>query len=128
MTEPACVENRMSSAEQTSDDQGHEQPWTLGKLLTWTTDFLKERGSDSAQLDAQLLLAHARGCERIDLYTAYDEVASDELRTTFRDLVRHGSQHSTLSTMGECRYGNRLRQALVRSRSQPAARRSAIQR
>ena len=30
----------------------------------------------------------ARGCRRIDLYTAYGEPADDETRTTFRELVR----------------------------------------
>lgn len=78
----------MSSSEQTSDAQHSSPSWTLGKLLTWTTDFLKQQGSESAQLDAQLLLAHARKCERIELYTAYDVEASEALRTEFRELVR----------------------------------------
>ena len=43
----------------------------MGRLLTWTTDYLRQRGSDSPQLDAQLLLAHARQCRRIDLFTSY---------------------------------------------------------
>ena len=34
-----------------------------------------------------MLLADARGCKRIDLYTAFGEEATDELRTTFRELV-----------------------------------------
>lgn len=78
----------MSSDEQTSHEHAAEQPWTIGRLLTWTTNFLRERGSDSASLDAQLLLAHARNCGRIDLFTAYDELASDSLRAEFRELVR----------------------------------------
>ena len=67
-------------------------PWTLGRLLSWTADFLRQRGSESPQLDAQLLLAHARHCRRIDLFTAYEEVASEELRTEFRALVRQRSE------------------------------------
>ncbi len=74
--------------QQPTDQQSSEQRWTLGRLLTWTTDFLKQHGSDSPQLDAQLLLAHARKCERIELYTAYEEEASEALRTEFRELVR----------------------------------------
>ena len=35
-----------------------------------------------------MLLAHARKCERIELYTAYDDEASESLRTEFRELVR----------------------------------------
>jgi release factor glutamine methyltransferase len=62
--------------------------WTIGRLLTWTTDFLREKGAESARLDAEVLLAFARGCQRIELYTAFDEPAGDELRERFRGLVK----------------------------------------
>ncbi len=65
-----------------------EQPWTVGRLLNWTTDFLREKGADSPRLDAEVLLAHARGCQRIELYTAFEEEASEPLREGFRELVR----------------------------------------
>ena len=65
-----------------------DAPWTIGRLLNWTADFLRERGADSPRLDAEVLLAHARGCQRIELYTAFEEPASDELRTSFRELVK----------------------------------------
>lgn len=63
-------------------------PWTIGRLLKWTTDFLKQRGAESARLDAEVLLAHARGCERIQLYTSFEEEADEALRTRFRELVK----------------------------------------
>lgn len=69
-----------------------QDPWTLGRLLTWTTDYLRQHGSESAQLDAQLLLAHARHCRRIELFTAYAEEASAELRSEFRELVRQRAE------------------------------------
>jgi release factor glutamine methyltransferase len=65
-----------------------EAPWTIGRLLTWTTDFLRDKGADSPRLDAEVLLAFARGCQRIELYTAFDEPAGDELRERFRALVK----------------------------------------
>jgi release factor glutamine methyltransferase len=65
-----------------------DAPWTIGRLLTWTTDFLRDKGADSPQLDAQVLLAHAKGCTRIQLYTIFDEVAPDALREKFRALVK----------------------------------------
>ncbi len=64
------------------------EAWTIGRLLKWTTDFLKQKDSLSPRLDAEVLLATARNCERIELYTAFDEVPSDEVRTAFRELVR----------------------------------------
>lgn len=64
------------------------EPWTVGRLLEWTTGFLKERGAETPRLDAEILLAEARGCRRIDLYTAFDETPGEEVRTAFRELVR----------------------------------------
>jgi release factor glutamine methyltransferase len=68
------------------------EPWTVLRLLTWTTDYLKSHGSDSPRLDAEVLLAHARGCERIQLYTAFDEVVNDDVRAAFRDLVKRRAE------------------------------------
>ena len=68
------------------------ETWTILRLLEWTTAYLKSRGADSPRLDAELLLATARGCERIELYTAFDEVPDEEVRTAFRELVRRRAE------------------------------------
>lgn len=65
-----------------------EEPWTVGRLLSWTIDYLGKHGADNARLDAEVLLAHARGCRRIDLYTAFGDVANEETRVAFRELVK----------------------------------------
>ncbi|MEX0715795.1 MAG: peptide chain release factor N(5)-glutamine methyltransferase [Planctomycetaceae bacterium] len=62
--------------------------WTVRRILEWTTAHLAQHGSDSPRLDAEILLAHARGCRRIDLYTRFDEVLTDAQRAAMRDLVR----------------------------------------
>ncbi|MBI5759614.1 MAG: peptide chain release factor N(5)-glutamine methyltransferase, partial [Planctomycetales bacterium] len=54
--------------------------WTVGRILEWTTQHLKTHGSESPRLDAQVLLAHTRGCPRIKLYTDFNEVLSDNQR------------------------------------------------
>ncbi len=68
------------------------EAWTIGRLLAWTTDYLKQQGADTPRLDAELLLAEAKGCQRIALYTAFDDVADDAERTTFRELVRRRAE------------------------------------
>lgn len=68
--------------------QSREEPWTVLRLLEWTTDFFKQRGSDSPRLDAEVLLAHARQCSRIELYTAFADVPEEEQRVAFREMVR----------------------------------------
>jgi release factor glutamine methyltransferase len=65
-----------------------EQSWTIGRLLDWTTKFLQQKGSESPRLDSEVLLAHALGCKRIDLYARHSEEAPESGRQRFRDLVR----------------------------------------
>jgi release factor glutamine methyltransferase len=66
--------------------------WTVGRLLQWTTDYLKSHGADSPRLDAEVLLAHAMGCRRIELYTSFDEVPQDDARAVFRESVRRRAE------------------------------------
>lgn len=65
-----------------------DQPWTVRRVLEWTTAHLKKHGSDTPRLDAEILLAHARGCQRIQLYTQFDELLTDAVRGQMRDLVQ----------------------------------------
>lgn len=64
------------------------EPWTIGRLLNWTTEFLQSKGSDEARLEAELLLRHALKCQRIELYTRFEEIVDDTQRTKFRELVK----------------------------------------
>ncbi|MFO0899478.1 MAG: peptide chain release factor N(5)-glutamine methyltransferase [Pirellulales bacterium] len=66
--------------------------WTIGRLLKWTADYLGQHGADSPRLEAELLLAAARGCQRIELYTAFDETPPDAVRTAFRELVKRRAE------------------------------------
>ncbi len=66
-----------------------EQTWTLGALLDWTAKHLAQKGADSPRLDAEVLLAHAVGCKRIDLYgLRFAEEASTEVRQKYKELIR----------------------------------------
>ncbi len=69
-----------------------DQPWTVGRLLTWTADYLKKHQAESPRLDAEVLLAEARGCQRIQLYTAFEEVVDDATRTRFREFVKRRAE------------------------------------
>jgi release factor glutamine methyltransferase len=68
------------------------ETWTVGRLLTWTTDYLKKSGAENPRLDAEVLLAAARQCERIALYTAFEEIVPDDVRGTFRGLVKRRAE------------------------------------
>ncbi|MEM7811476.1 MAG: peptide chain release factor N(5)-glutamine methyltransferase [Planctomycetota bacterium] len=62
--------------------------WTVKAVLDWTTSHLTKQGFDSPRLDAEVLLAHAKGCRRIDLYASYQERLDDGVRGKMRDLVK----------------------------------------
>ena len=83
-------------------DQQEQDVWTVGRLLTWTADYFAKHGVDTPRLDAEVLLAKAMGCERIGLYTRFMEPASDEVRATYRDLIkRRASGAPTAHLIGE---------------------------
>jgi len=65
-----------------------DEPWTVGRLLDWTAKFLAQKGSESPRLDSEVLLSHALGCKRIELYTRYEETVTEEPRARFKDLIR----------------------------------------
>lgn len=62
--------------------------WTIRDVLAWTAGHLAERGSDTARLDAEVLLAHALGSDRLHLYLDPDRPLSPTERDSYRELVR----------------------------------------
>ena len=62
--------------------------WTLQRLLEWTTGHFDDAGSDSSRLDAEVLLAEAIQCKRIELYTRFAEVPPAEPLQKFREWVK----------------------------------------
>lgn len=64
------------------------ESWTVRRILDWTTAHLTKHGSDSPRLDAEVLLAFARKCERIRLYTNYEDEVSGEERALMRELIQ----------------------------------------
>ena len=68
------------------------EAWTIGRLLTWTAEYLKKYGSTSPRLDAEVLLAEACSCSRIDLYTAFADEPSEEVRASFKEMVRRRAE------------------------------------
>jgi release factor glutamine methyltransferase len=66
-------------------------PWTISRLLTWTRDYFGQSGIESPRLCAEILLAHALQCQRIHLYTRYEQVPGDDDRARFRALVKRAA-------------------------------------
>lgn len=89
----------MANSPDTQDSQADQQrpAWTVGRLLEWTTNWFREKHVEGGRLSAELLLAHTLGCKKIDLYTRYNQVPSEQQRTVFRELVRSAGQHTPIA-------------------------------
>jgi release factor glutamine methyltransferase len=80
--------------------------WTVLNLLNVTKAFFEKKGIvDSARLDAELLLAKALDCRRIDLYVRFDQVVAEPQLTPFRDMVRlRGERKPVKQILGSCEF------------------------
>lgn len=61
--------------------------WTVAALLQWTERHFAEKKLESPRLDAQVLLAHALGLKRSDLYVRHEYQPTESERALFRSLV-----------------------------------------
>ncbi len=66
--------------------------WTVKQLLEWTTEYFRKGGLDEPVLSAQLLLAKAMGCSKVDLYLRFNQQVNKSVRDKFRQLVRRAYQ------------------------------------
>ena len=67
------IDARRVTASQDEPEKPGEEAWTIGRLLSWTTDYLKRRGSESPRLDAEVMLSHVLKRQRVELYTHFNE-------------------------------------------------------
>ena len=65
-----------------------QEPWTIKRLLDWTVEHFDQVSSPSSRLDAEVLLAEALDCPRINLYTRFDEVPEEEPMAQYRAWVK----------------------------------------
>ncbi|MHC1729473.1 MAG: peptide chain release factor N(5)-glutamine methyltransferase [Syntrophobacteraceae bacterium] len=65
-----------------------EEKWTILKVLQWTMEYFSSKGIDQPRSEAEVLLAHVLGLERIQLYLNYDKPLSAEELARFRVIIR----------------------------------------
>ncbi len=81
---------------------------TVGELLKKTSGWLTGRGSSSARLDAELLLARVLDLERIKLYASFDRPVSKDELDAYRELVRRrGEQEPVAYILGSREFYSR---------------------
>lgn len=72
-------------------------PWTIGTLLETASGYLREKGSASPRLDAELLLAETLGLERVHLYTGFDRPLATSEVDRFRSLIARRAAHEPVA-------------------------------
>ena len=69
---------------------------TVLEVVQKTTDFLAGKGVESARLNAELLIGHALGLKRMQLYLQFERVLVEAELEKIRPLVRRRSQREPL--------------------------------
>ena len=71
--------------------------WTIAQLLTWTTEFFRERGIENPRLDAEVLLGTVLGKDRMYLYVHFDEPLEPAELARYRAHVKERAGHVPLA-------------------------------
>src|SRR5690606_3526649 len=74
-----------------------ERPRALADYLRLAADYLKTSGSTSPRLDAELLLGHVLGLDRVALYVNFDRPLVPEEVDAFRELLRRRARGTPIA-------------------------------
>lgn len=66
--------------------------WQVLEILNWSADHLRNKGFENARVDAELLLGHALGARRIDLYLQFDRRLTQAETDRYRDALKQRLQ------------------------------------
>lgn len=64
------------------------EQWTISSILNWTRQYFSSKGIDNPRLDAEVLLSHILGKERLYLYTNFDQPLTAEELAQYREAVK----------------------------------------
>jgi len=77
------------------------ETWTVRSLLQWARAWLAKKGVENPRLDAELLLAHALGCDRVRLYVDTDKPLGAAELARFKPLIqRRGAREPVAYILG----------------------------
>ena len=64
------------------------EPWTVLRILNWTSEYLDQKGIESGRLNAERMLGHALGKNRLELYLEYDCPLAPGDLIAYKSLLR----------------------------------------
>lgn len=76
--------------------------WTVQRVLNWSAGWLKEKAqghhaASAGRLDAEFILAHVLGCDRMRLYLDLDRPLTKEERDSFKVLLRRRAEDEPIA-------------------------------
>lgn len=71
--------------------------WLVGRLLSTTASFLKDKGCASPRLDAELLLSRVLKMSKVQLYVNFERALSQPELDEYRELVRRRCRHEPVA-------------------------------
>lgn len=85
--------------------------WTIGALVKWAIDDFRARGIENPRLDAELIVAHALGIDRMRVILDAERPLDEKELATLRDLVKRRRSYEPIAYLrGEREfYGLRFR-------------------
>lgn len=64
-----------------------------------STTWLRDKGIETPRLDAELLMAHVLGCERLQLFLTPDRPLNEDELQPYRELLQRRSEHEPIAYM-----------------------------
>jgi release factor glutamine methyltransferase len=71
-------------------------PWTVLRMLRWSTQYLAAKGVEDARLDMEHLLAHTLGTGRLELYLHFERPLTRAELDAFRPLLLERARRKPL--------------------------------
>lgn len=87
---------------------GREGRWDIVGLLKWTAGYFESHGIDSPRMTAELLLSHALGITRLQLYLRHDQPLCAGELAAFKTLIRRRARREpTAYILGQREFWSR---------------------
>ncbi len=96
--------------------------WTIAEIVETAAGYLRDKGSSSPRLDAELLLAEALGMDRIHLYALHDRPLAICEVDHYRELIGRRGRHEPVAYIIGHGYFRHLPARADPGRPDPAAR------
>ena len=73
------------------------EQWTITSIVNWTRQYFDSKGIDNPRLDAEVLLSHILGKDRLYLYTNFDQPLTSEELAAYRQAVKRRAMYAPVA-------------------------------